>query len=122
MAMANERFTKGRLITIKYARICNRAILPGEGWPINHREGVMFLLKYPPTCTNYRQVPVYRRLWFVWCTLVLCAPATILIAATGDIYARKGGVAHRVSDDTAWNLILGAFVMLILAAVRIAQL
>ena len=42
---------------------------------------------------DYTQLPWYRKRWFVVLTLLLFAPATVLIAATGDLYAlRSDGV------------------------------
>ncbi|GGK06685.1 hypothetical protein [Pseudomonas matsuisoli] len=78
----------------------------------------MVFSKDPFAVTRDGQVPLYRRLWFVLCTLPLCAPLTILIAITGGIYMRKNGELHRVDDDTAWYLALVAFSLLIFLALN----
>ena len=46
---------------------------------------------------SYDQIPWYRKRWFIVVTILLFAPATILICATGDLYAKRDGSVYKYS-------------------------
>ncbi|KFX70099.1 hypothetical protein TMS3_0111415 [Pseudomonas taeanensis MS-3] len=56
----------------------------------------------------YEKVPVYRKRWFVLLTLLIFLPATILIALTGDIYAKKGGSVYKFKNNAINQLLIMA--------------
>lgn len=62
---------------------------------------------------SYEQVPVYRKRWFVLLTLLIFLPATILIALTGDIYAKKGESVYKFKNNAINHLIIMTLVFLI---------
>ncbi|WP_462383060.1 hypothetical protein [Pseudomonas sp. Marseille-QA0892] len=71
---------------------------------------------------GYAEIPLYRRRWFVLCTLALCSPATILIAITGSIYVKRDGGVYPMSDDAAWYVVLLAFILAALMILEASRL
>lgn len=57
---------------------------------------------------SYEKVPVYRKRWFVLLSLLIFIPATILIALTGDIYAKKGEAVYKFKNNAINQLIIMA--------------
>ncbi|PKM24668.1 MAG: hypothetical protein CVV09_14850 [Gammaproteobacteria bacterium HGW-Gammaproteobacteria-13] len=57
---------------------------------------------------SYEKVPVYRKRWFVLLSLLIFLPATILIALTGDIYAKKGETVYKFKNNAINQLIIMA--------------
>lgn len=55
------------------------------------------MLKY----SSYTEVPVFRRQWFFWLSLLFC-PITLLIVLTGDVYYQRNneikvfGITNRI--------------------------
>ena len=72
--------------------------------------------------TDEAEVPLYRRRWFVLCTLAFCSPATILIAITGSIYVERDGGMYPMSDDAAWYVVLIAFIVAGLIIIEASRL
>jgi hypothetical protein len=56
----------------------------------------------------YEKLPVYRKRWFVLLSLLIFLPATILIALTGDIYAKKGDTVYKFKNNAINQLIIMA--------------
>lgn len=61
---------------------------------------------------SYGKVPVYRKRWFVLLTLLIFLPATILIALTGDIYAKKGESVYKFKSNAINQLIIMAMIFM----------
>lgn len=57
---------------------------------------------------SYEKLPVYRKRWFVLLSLLIFLPATILIALTGDIYAKKGETVYKFKNNAINQLIIMA--------------
>ncbi|TIH07182.1 hypothetical protein [Pseudomonas leptonychotis] len=57
---------------------------------------------------SYEKVPAYRKRWFVLLSLLIFLPATILIALTGDIYAKKGDTVYKFKNNAINQLIIMA--------------
>ena len=68
----------------------------------------MDVKRFEKTKTSYEKVPVYRKRWFVLLTLLIFLPATILIALTGDIYAKKGESVYKFKSNAINQLIIMA--------------
>ena len=64
--------------------------------------------RFEKTKISYEKVPVYRKRWFVLLTLLIFLPATILIALTGDIYAKKGESVYKFKSNAISQLIIMA--------------
>lgn len=62
--------------------------------------------------TDYSQLPWYRKRWFVVLMYLLFAPATIAIAATGDVYALRSGVVYKYGPNGKRTLIITACVLM----------
>lgn len=65
------------------------------------------------TDLNYDEVTWFRKRWFFVLTALFFLPATILIAATGDIFMLKNGVVHKYSDKQKGTLILFAVLFMV---------
>lgn len=61
----------------------------------------------------YNQIPWYRRRWALLITMLLFLPLTILIALTGDIYAKKDGNVYRFKDSASLQLVFMCIVFII---------
>lgn len=61
---------------------------------------------------SYSEIPVYRKRWFVLLSLLTFLPATILIALTGDIYAKKGEAVYKFRNNAVNHLIIMAVVFM----------
>lgn len=64
--------------------------------------------RFEKTRISYEKVPVYRKRWFVLLTLLIFLPATIIIALTGDIYAKKGDSVYKFKNNAINQLIIMA--------------
>ncbi|HUE92620.1 hypothetical protein [Pseudomonas sp.] len=64
--------------------------------------------RFEKTRISYEKVPVYRKRWFVLLTLLIFLPATILIALTGDVYAKKGEAVYKFKSNAINQLIIMA--------------
>ena len=53
---------------------------------------------FEKTDLSYDQVIWYRKRWFVIATVLVFAPATVLIGLTGDIYAKRDGAVYKFSE------------------------
>lgn len=53
----------------------------------------------------YDQLPWYRKRWFMFITLLLFMPATIVITLTGDLYMEKNGEVYKFTNKQK-NLVL----------------
>jgi hypothetical protein len=60
----------------------------------------------------YENLPMYRKRWFIFLTLIIFLPATILIALTGDIYAKKDESVYKFKDNAITHLIIMATVFI----------
>ena len=68
----------------------------------------MDINRFEKVRTSYEKVPVYRKRWFVLLSLLIFLPATILIALTGDIYAKKGDTVYKFKNNAINQLIIMA--------------
>jgi len=68
----------------------------------------MDINRFEKVRTPYEKVPVYRKRWFVLLSLLIFLPATILIALTGDIYAKKGDTVYKFKNNAINQLIIMA--------------
>ncbi|ANF23663.1 hypothetical protein [Stutzerimonas stutzeri] len=75
----------------------------------------MDIKRFEKTSLSYNAVPVYRKRWFVLAMLVFCLPATILIALTGSVYAKKNGIVYRFKDGALLHLAFMAMTFLVVA-------
>lgn len=55
---------------------------------------------------SYKTVPTHRKRWFVLGTILIFIPATILIALTGDVYAKKGEDVYKFKSNAIGQLII----------------
>lgn len=73
----------------------------------------MDIKRFEKTLISYENVPTYRKRWFVLLTFLLCVPVTIIIALTGDVYAKKDGVVYKFKDGALLHLAFMAIIFLI---------
>jgi len=73
----------------------------------------MDIKRFEKTRLSYETVPIYRKRWFVLLTLLLCLPVTIIIALTGDVYAKKNGIVYKFKDGALLHLAFMAMTFLI---------
>ncbi len=73
----------------------------------------MDIKRFEKTRLSYETVPIYRKRWFVLLTLLLCLPVTIIIALTGDVYAKKDGTVYKFKDGALLHLAFMAMTFLI---------
>lgn len=73
----------------------------------------MDIKRFERTRLQYDNVPVYRKRWFVFLSLLFFIPATLFIALTGDIYAEKGGTVYRFRSNAIQHLIVTAVVFMV---------
>ncbi|AFN78771.1 hypothetical protein PSJM300_13545 [Stutzerimonas stutzeri DSM 10701] len=73
----------------------------------------MDIKRFEKTRLSYEAVPIYRKRWFVLLTLLLCLPVTIIIALTGDVYAKKDGTVYKFKDGALLHLAFMAMTFLI---------
>ena len=62
---------------------------------------------------DYASLPWYRKRWFLVLTLLLFCPATIGIASTGDIYARRKDGVYKYGPSGKRALIIVACMFLV---------
>ncbi|CAE6944098.1 MULTISPECIES: hypothetical protein [Pseudomonas] len=72
----------------------------------------MDINRFERTRMSYENVPVYRKRWFVFLSLLFFIPATLLIALTGDLYAQKDGVVYKFKNNAVHQLIVTAVVFM----------
>ncbi|MDX3774569.1 hypothetical protein QE250_10635 [Chromatiaceae bacterium AAb-1] len=68
--------------------------------------------RFEKVAIEYHRVPFYRRRWFLFLSLLLCAPVTILIALSGDIYAQSKDSVYKFKGTQVFHLVLFAFVVI----------
>lgn len=73
----------------------------------------MDIKRFEKTRLSYETVPIYRKRWFVLLTMLFCLPVTILIALTGDVYAKKDATVYKFKDGALLHLAFTAMVFLI---------
>lgn len=74
----------------------------------------MDINRFERTRLSYDNVPVYRKRWFVFLSLLVFIPATLLIALTGDLYAQKDGIVYRFKNNAVHHLIVMAVVFMMI--------
>ena len=67
---------------------------------------------------RYEDVKWYRKRWFLVLTMLFFVPATILIAATGEVYAKRDGEVYKYSQGQKNNLIIFAALLMLIFGVR----
>lgn len=72
----------------------------------------MDINRFEKTRLSYEKVPVYRRRWFILLSLLVFLPATILIALTGDVYAKKGDTVYKFKSNAINQLLIMAVTFL----------
>jgi len=70
------------------------------------------------TNINYTAIVWYRKRWFIFLTLILFTPATILICLTGDIYAKREESTYKFGKDMKYCVVAAATLFLIQAVIR----
>lgn len=73
----------------------------------------MDIKRFEKTRLKYDDVPMYRKRWFVFISLLVFLPATILIALTGDLYAKKDGAVYKFKSKAINQLIIMAVVFML---------
>lgn len=72
----------------------------------------MDINRFEKTRLSYEKVPVYRKRWFILLSLLVFLPATILIALTGDVYAKKGDTVYKFKSNAINQLLIMAVTFL----------
>ncbi|MGE8501560.1 hypothetical protein DFO61_3224 [Ectopseudomonas oleovorans] len=73
----------------------------------------MDIKRFEKTRLKYDDVPMHRKRWFVFISLLVFLPATILIALTGDLYAKKDGTVYKFKSNAINQLIIMAVVFML---------
>lgn len=61
---------------------------------------------------GYDQVTWYRKRWFIVISILIFAPATLLISLTGDIYAKKNDGVYRYSKKMKMLVALASSILI----------
>ncbi|MGK9065679.1 hypothetical protein [Stutzerimonas chloritidismutans] len=69
---------------------------------------------------DYSQVPLFRRRWFIFVLVVVCMPAALIVALTGDVYLKCKGAVYRLPPNRLNHLVLFAYVMIVIGLVRLS--
>ena len=70
---------------------------------------------------TYSELPFFRKRWFIVLTLLLFAPATVIIAGTGDIYALRDGRVSMYSPSAKKSLIIVACILIAMGFWRLLK-
>ena len=71
--------------------------------------------------TDYGQLPWYRKRWFIVSMFLLFAPAMVVIAWTGDIYALRSGEVYKYGPNGKRSLVIAACVFMVFGLARVLR-
>jgi hypothetical protein len=73
------------------------------------------------TDLNYDDVPWYRKRWFVVVSFLVFMPATIAIALTGEVYAKRDDGVYRYSKKQRNVIAVVAVLFMAFNLIRVAM-
>ena len=66
---------------------------------------------------SYDAVPWFRRQWFVYLLILVFIPAMIVIALTGDVFAKANKKMKEHSEAKVWRYTSGGKTMIVVAGI-----
>ena len=67
---------------------------------------------------RYEDVAWYRKRWFLMLTIFFFMPATIAIAASGEVYAKRDGEVYQYSPAQKKNIIIFVVLLMLIFTAR----